>query len=200
MKKAFIFAAFMMFIAGAAYAGFPYVGLYAGIIDGDTELEGAGGSDHSACSVFVPAYTEINMWIWWLPDPSKGLNTVEFKIVFPATSIVGVEGVTPNPLVLAEIGTLGAGIASTVGELQCQYGWYWSHQQMLLVKKTTASTITIVMDPLLANPPYDVIIASCELGSPSYACTKLNNLGVNSSCIVAVQDKSWGAIKSLYNE
>src|SRR5512136_228072 len=98
MKKAFVAALFMMFLAGSVYAGFPYVGLYAGVYD-EFGVEGAGGSDHSACQVFVPApYTDIEMWIWWLPDPQKGLTSVEFKITYPTTTYVIVGTATSNPL------------------------------------------------------------------------------------------------------
>ena len=201
MKRALVLALAMLFVCSAANAGFPYVGLYAGILDPDTGIEGPGGADRSQCGVFVAApFTEINMWIWWY-NPDLGLNSVEFKIVYPPSTSVGQEGVTPNPLIVAEIGNLPNGIASTCGELQCQHDWFWSHQQLLLIKKMTPiGIIQIVQDPVLSSPPFAVLIASCELGSPPYACTILDNLGINQNCEIAVQDKSWGAIKSLYNE
>ncbi len=200
MKKAFLVAALMLLMAGAVYAGVPYAGLYAGVYDPDTGIEGAGGSDHSACSVQVAApYSDIEMWIWFLPDPQKGLAAVEFKITYPTTVYVIQGAVTSNPLNQVELGSLGAGITATVGGMQCQYDWYWSHHQTLTLKKTTSSGYCmIVADPGLVTPPFAVIDASCELGFPAYACTILNNLALNQACIVATQDKSWGAIKSLY--
>jgi hypothetical protein len=209
MKKALLIAAFMMFVAGAAYAAFPYVGLYAGMYDMESGEEGLGGSDHSACSVTVPAiFTDIEMWIWWLPDPVKGLATVEFKMTYPVTTFIGQSTVTSNPALATELGTLGGGIASTFGGLNCQYEWIWTHHQTLTVKRippmtNSSGVVTIVADPGLPQPPYTVIVSSCEPLFPIYECTVLNDLGVNKACdifAVGVQSKSWGAIKSLYNE
>ncbi len=202
MKKAFLIAAFMMFIAATAYGGAPYVGLFAGVYDPDTFIEGAGGMDHSMCEVHTSVvYQDIEMWIWYCADQQLGLTAGEFKIVYPTSTFVIQGAVTSNPANTVELGSLGAGISWTVGGLNCQYEWYWSHHQTLTLKRITASGfVQIVPDPALVTPPFDLISTSCELGFPIYVDTKLSNLALNQTCQIAVQDKSWGAIKSLYNE
>ena len=198
MKKSLSLAAFLMMIAGSALGGqYPYVGLYAGIIDPDTGVEGPGGYDHSQCSVSVPMpFTDIEMWIWWLPDPQLGLIACEFKILYPSATYVTQGPVTANPLNTTEIGNLSSGIACTV-DPECQHDWYWSHHQTLTLKTTAPSGfIQIVPDEFIEFTP--IAIASCEAGFPVYICTNLNNLALNRSCQIAVEDKSWGAIKSLY--
>ena len=202
MKKALLLALAMLLVGTVANAGYPYVGLYGGVYDADY-VEGPGGYDHTMCQVTVPvAFNDIEMWIWWAPDPTfgKGLASVEFKIVYPSAANIIAGAVTANPLILAELGSLPAGIASTVGSLQCQYDWFWSHHQTITVRKTTAAgMLTIVADPGLAVPPFDVLVSDCNFFN--YACTKLNDgLGLNQTCAIAVEDKSWGAIKSLYDE
>lgn len=204
MKKALFVALATLFLGSAVNAGYPYVGLYAGIIDPITGIEGPGGYDHSACSATVSApYTQIEMWIWWLPDPQLGLTAGEFKIVYPVSTYVSQGAVTCNPsnYGLCCCFSLAGGVSFSVGGMNCQYDWYYSHHQTLTILKTApGALIQIVADPALVTPPFDIIMTTCELGFPIYACTKLNDLALNQSCNVAVQDKSWGAIKSLYNE
>ena len=182
-----------------AYAGYPYVGLYGGVYDLDY-VEGPGGSDHSSCGVFGPApYTDIEMWIWWLPDPQKGLTSVEFKIVYPTSTYIIQGPVTPNPLILAELGSLPVGIASTVGALQCQYDWFWSHHQTITLKKTTPSGfISIVADPALSVPPFAVLVSDCNFYN--YACTKLGDLALNQSCLMCLTSTSEPRLDSVIVE
>ncbi len=202
MKKAILAVAFSLLLAAPVVAGqLPYVGLFGGVYD-INYVEGPGGYDHSACSVSVAdPYSDIEMWIWWLPDPGegKGWASVEFKIVYPTGIYIIAGAVTSNPLIVAELGSLPVGIASTVGGLQCQYDWFWSHHQTITLKKITPSGyITIVADPALAVPPYAVLVSDCSFYN--HATTILNNLALNQACAIATQDKTWGSIKSLYSE
>ncbi len=200
MKLMLMLALAVLFICPAANADYPYVGLYAGVIDPETGVEGWGGYDHSQISVQVPTpYSDIEMWIWFLPDPQKGLASVTFKIVYPTSTYVIQGGVTSNPLNQVELGTLSSGMTAAVGYLRCQYDWYWSHHQTLTLKKVTPSGIvSIVPDPGLAIPPWGVIAEICELALyRRYACTVLSDLYLN-WYPYAVEDKTWGAIKSLY--
>ena len=199
MRSPLLLALAMLFIGVAANAaGYPLCGLYAGIYDANGN-EGPGGSDHTRCDVFVSApYTDIEMWIWWLPDPVKGLAAVEFKIVYPTSTYVIQGAVTSNPLNQVELGSLPTGISATVGS-QCQTSWYYSHHQTLTLKKISGSgVVAIVADPGLSTPPYAILVASCEPGFPAYETTMTHGLYINGICIDATQDKTWGAIKSLY--
>ena len=199
MKRTLLLALAILFVGTAANAGYPYVGLYAGVYNADY-VEGPGGFDHSTGVVSVPApYTDIEMWIWWVPDPApgKGLASVEFKIVYPTLEYVIQGAVTSNPLILAELGSLPVGIASTVGLLQCQYDWFWSHHQTLTLKKTTPSgTVEIVPDDGLWSPG-TILVSDCNL--LDHVPTKISSLWLNWNPF-AVEEKTWGAIKSLYSD
>jgi hypothetical protein len=203
MKKAFVVAMFMMLMAGVVYAGAPYVGLFAGIWStDDPPVEGPGGYDHSSCSVQVSdIYTDIEMWIWFLPDAVQGMAADEFMIVYPTSTYIIQGSVTANPLEQVSLGTLSTGMSQSIGQYFCQYDWFWSHHQTITLKKVTPSGyISITADPTISNPDWmgKIIVVGCDL--TKWEVTKINALGLNQACNVAVQEKSWGSIKSLYNE
>ncbi len=158
--------------AAPAFAVDPYVGLF-----GDT-LGGPGGATHSRTETWANApWTEIEMWVWWKPDPAKGLTAGEYKIIYP--SFVIPIDLTSNPLNVVEIGWPDYGISFTVGAQHCQYDWYWSHRQNLLVKSTTQyGYVQIVPDPTIPSPPYNILMTSCEPGFPIYTCAG-TSLGIN---------------------
>jgi hypothetical protein len=194
MKKALLIAAAIMLLAMPAHAVFaPYVALF-----GDT-ITGPGGANHSVCGIdYIPApYTSIEMWVWFLPD-NLGLSAGEFKITYPTTTYVIQGAVTSNPANQVELGSLGAGMSFSVGGLNCQYDWYWSHWQEIVVKNVvTVRTIMVVGHPGNGGHIY---VSDCSPGFPFKDCTILNHLGLNTGCLVGTHDASWGAIKNLYNE
>jgi hypothetical protein len=186
--KAFSAAALLVFciitiaMTGPAHAGYPYVGLFGGVYD-TTGVECPGGLDHSACSVYIPEpYTDIEMWIWWLPDPVNGLKGVQFKIQYPTSAYISQGVVTTNPLIVSETGSLPVGIVSEVSQQQCRHDWFWSHHQTVTLKKVTPSGfITIVADPGLSQPPYAILTNDCDYNS--HATTVVAPLGLNQQCI-----------------
>ncbi len=202
MKRTLLLALALLCMSAAANARDPYVYLFAGVIDPHTGVEGPGGYDRTAWFVMVPEpYTEIEMWVWWYPDPVKGLNAVEFSIAYPSRTYVIPGAVTRNPLIVAELGNLPSGIASALGSTGCERDWFWSHHQTLTVTVTTpCGYVAVAPNPNRVVPPLDVVVASCEPGYPVYACRHLGatlylNLNPN-----AIEDKTWGAIKSLYTD
>ncbi len=196
-RMGLLIAAGAILLATPVFAIGPYVGLYGGVYDADY-VEGPGGYDHSANSVFTSQpYSDIEMWIWWKPDPAKGLAAVEFKIVYPSGTYIIQGSVTKNPLIVVELGTLSVGITSAINLPDCQYDWWWSHHQTITVKNTTWSGyIQIVADPMLAVPPFTVLVSDCSYYN--WATNVISELMLNYSN--PVEDKTWGSIKSLYNE
>jgi hypothetical protein len=208
MKRALLIAAALMLMALPAYAFAPYAALYGDTLqsyyddpgDPTTGHFSGGGYTHSMCGVYVPApYYSIEMWVWWLPS-ADGLTAVEFRITYPSSTYIIQGGVYSNSLNQVELGTLSTGISVSIGAANCQYSWYWSHWQEIVVKTLTARTITIGPDPGMVPPHTKPVVATCEVGFPFYDCTVLNNLTLNGDCVVSTHDASWGAIKNLYNE
>ena len=173
------FVALMAAIPAGVNAAAPYVALY-----GDT-LGGLGGVCHSRCDVFLQApFTVIEYWIWFKPDPAKGMAAGEFKIQYPSGSYTAVPmDVTANPLVQVELGSLGAGMSFSLGEQNCQYDWFWSHwQEMLIMSETRALAIQVAPHPATGH----LSAGSCEPGFPIYDINILNHFVINQSCYCAL--------------
>lgn len=191
MKKALLFVIGALLVAAPAYAGFPYVACF-----GDF-LGGPSGADHSGYSVYInSAPVDVEMWIWWLPAPGKGLSGIEFSVVYPPQRIMTEGAVTTNPLIASEQGTLTTGMIATVSPTDCQYDWFWSHHQVLTAFSAGSYCVNLRPNPGRVTPPFDIILTSCEPGFPTYACTKLCDFWINYKD--AVKPSTWGSIKSLY--
>jgi hypothetical protein len=176
---------FVVLLNGTGYASFPYTGLF-----GDT-LGGLGGACRYLCSVYIPApYTLIEMWVWFMPDPAKGMVSAEFKINYPSSTYVIPGVVVSNPMNYAEVGSLATGMSVTVGSTNCQYDWYWTHYQEILVNSMTPRTIVLAGNPSNGGHIY---VESCEPGFPSYDATVLNHLMVNQPCNI------FPAAQPIYN-
>jgi hypothetical protein len=157
-------------LSGNSHAGFPYVGLY-----GDT-VGGWGGENHGLCAVFVPTpYTTVEMWVWFLPDPVKGMSGAEFRILYSLWSYMIPGAIMSNPLNESEIGDPASGVVVSLGE-NCQSDWYWTHRQELLIKTMRYSKVAVIGNPANGGHKY---VTSCEPGRPSYDATLINQLTVN---------------------
>lgn len=193
MNKSLLATAALMLLVSQAMAQVPhhFVALY-----GDT-VGGPGGSSHSVCGIdYVPApYTEIEMWVWWLPDPEWGLRGVDYKLVYPTSTYIIPLALTSNPDITVDLGTPANGIQSAFGS--CWRDWCWSHWQYLFVKKMAPMTVQIVGNP---NSWGTINVVDCTNGMCSFPATLMNHLSINAPCnpVVGTKDASWGKIKSLY--
>jgi hypothetical protein len=179
MKKVLIIAFAMLLMASAVSAGEGYLGLFA---DGS----------HSVCSVMGNVgMLPFTMWIWAL-DEVPGVTAIEFAINFPTSVIAST--VTVNPLISVGLGTLQAG--TSVAFYTCQNDWVWTHQVACYLIGTTPGVITIIPDPTAVPPEY--LFARCDLGDSLFEPTIFSNLYLNQACVIATQNASWGAIKSLF--
>lgn len=179
MKKILLIATALLVLAGTVNALPPkgYIGLFA-------------DEGHAICSVTNPGgFFPFRMWIWCLPSVN-GMQAAEFMITYPA-NIIG-STVTQNPGINVALGSLNAGIS--VSYANCNMEWVWTHYQDCYITSTTPSWINVVAHP--GSGKYQ--FASCLLGFPLEDIFKLNNLAINQQCLVATEDATWGAIKSLF--
>jgi len=192
MKRMVIIAMGLLLLAGSLYAQ-PFPGLpdtaYVGLFK---------DAAHTGWSVnYVatpPAFTIFTMYIFWLPS-KMGLQAAEFRISYPSNVIGG--AITSNVDLSVQLGTLPAGISIAFFEDKCKTDWVLSHSQMCFLKDATQSQIMVIENPaVLPFPAYQV--ASCEGGYPIYPVKRFTHLYMNWDGGVAVQSKSWGSIKSLF--
>jgi hypothetical protein len=159
----------MVVFCGSARAVCEFAALY-----GDT-LGGPGGVEHSKWDrIWKPAPYVMEMWIWFRPNCVRGMSGAEFMIDYPSPDLIEQGAVTSNPLNQVEVGTLEGGMSVSVSD--CQYDWFWTHHQELIVKTDMPGWIRLAGDPVNGSQVY---IASCEDGSPKYDAPILNDLYIN---------------------
>jgi hypothetical protein len=140
--------------------------------------------------VFHPPSTEFDVWVWWLPDPTRGMAGGAYRINLPLNVVK--ESVTSNPLIAVESGTPTSGSAFSISDSDCQYDWFWSHRQTCLLINSTPAYIQV-----WPSPSGTVDAMSCEPGHPRYEAT-FAYMWVNAG--TATQKTSWGAIKSIFGQ
>ncbi len=150
------------------------------------------------CATGVGFYP-VEMWIWCLPN-DLGQICAEFAIAYPPNVIQST--VTDNTaLISVTLGSLPSGMS--VCYVACQYDWHWNFHQLLYVTDPTKTIVEIIPHPDVGVYQF----ATCEAGYPTRPCVKLTNLyinyepGIDPECMgYATEEKSWGAIKSLFTE
>jgi hypothetical protein len=176
MKK-LVLALVILAFAAPVFAADAYIGLFADNMHSDCDVYLAGG--------FMP----FNVWVWFIA-PSVGVQAAEYRVVPPAYVIVSTP--TINPDISVSLGDALAGIS--VAFYNCQPGWVWT--QNIACYLTAAGPGYVMAD---RRPDVSAIqIASCELGNPIYPAVVLNHLAIGQECVVATEESSWGAIKSLF--
>jgi len=178
MKKALLIGLAMLFVASAVNAGeFSYIGLFS-------------DDAHSLCSVMSPGgFFPFRMYVWILPGVN-GMQAAEWMIAYPA-NVIG-STVTQNPAITVALGSLNAGISVAFGE--CNTQWVWTHYQDCYLTSLDATIIEIVPHPTA----FAYQVATCELGYPIEPAIRLTHLYMNQPCVYAVEDATWGSIKSLF--
>jgi len=180
MKKAMLLAAAILLFAGSVSAG-GYIGIYA---------DGA----HSVRTICPAQYGQFPVWIWCLPS-NYGLQAAEFAVSFPATVVT--LATVKNPGITVELGSLAAGVSVAFGEGSCNLDWVWVYQLTCMSLATVPAQIRIIPHPgTLPAPTYQ--FANCLPGYPIEPCKNLTPLYLCSDGPLGVQDKNWGAIKSLF--
>lgn len=183
MKKAILLTAALLLVAGAVNA--QYIGLYA-------------DAGHSTWCASGVGFYPVEMWIWCLPG-SQGEICAEFMVEYPVNTIQST--VTWNePIISVSLGDLGSGLSVCL--VACEWTWNWPGHQLIYVTDPTPGYCEIVKHP---DPAVEAVqFANCEPGYPTEPATVITNLYLNygpedSECMgTAVEETSWGAIKSLY--
>lgn len=152
-----------------------YVGLYA-------------DAGHSLITVsYAGSTTMFTLWIYWLPS-DRGIQAVEYRIVYPSNVAPGAATVSP-----LHYGLGGCELpAGSCAFESCQAGWAWSHYQICYLLDSAPSAIEIT------GTGFYLRVATCELGYPLEDVTVLNYLYLNQPGQIAVDPQSWGTIKSLF--
>lgn len=187
MKRMVLVAMGLMLLAGSAFAqpfpGLPdtaYVGLFADVSHTVRQVNYGG-----------VGFTPFTMYIFWLPS-KMGIQGAEFKLAVPANVILAVT--TKNPYITVELGTLANGISCAFSEDTCMIDWVESHHVTCYLTNATQTQVEVVENPTAGA--YQV--ASCELGYPLYPVKRFTHLYMNWDGGIAVESKSWGSIKSLF--
>ncbi|MCK4549586.1 MAG: hypothetical protein KAU49_05435 [Candidatus Krumholzibacteria bacterium] len=146
---------------------------------------------HSECSSYPALYQVVNFWVWVLPG-NDGMICVEYEITTPANVIEA--ATTVNPEAGYSIGDAIVPPGATVCFPTCRTDWIWIHQLTCLVTDSVPSIITL--DP---HGDYGIMRAlNCiEPGEHYETMTKVNDVYLFQECVLANQESSWGAIKSL---
>ena len=187
MKKAIMLGILLLMIPMAAFAQLPetgYIGLF------------ADAARDTFCAWGAPVFF-FDMYVYCLPG-DHGLKCAEFAILYPESGIfAGVA--TPNPALSVAQGNLADGMSCCF--LECQWDWQWTHSQTIIVQDATPKIFEIIPSPVPIPPVYQ--FANCDtipIKYPKEPCTKFTNLYVNTCGPTAVEETSWGAIKSLYRD
>jgi hypothetical protein len=162
----------------------------------------SGGSDALPLKPYVGLFTDANhsmfcyfgvgsfdLYVWWLPSVNGSMGTV-YDLVFPPNVVVSSVTTSPAvaPLIGCDCGNLGGYCAMFTN---CQSDWVWSQRIGCIVLDETSSVIEI--KPCEVESVLSV--ANCSYLAEDV--TTLNLLCIN-WCWDAIDEYTWGAIKSLY--
>lgn len=163
-----------------------YIGLFADV-------------DHTTwCATPASIPGNFNMWIYALPR-ADGTFCAEFMLQGPADPTLILAGMTANPGNSIILGDPLSGVSLCFPD--CQFGWTWIYQVMVVVMSANQNTISLVAHPTAGGPNF----TECSGDRPIYEAVIFNNLyvnytnGVDPECSeTGTAPASWGAIKSLY--
>jgi hypothetical protein len=183
-----VFAVLLISPAASAQSN-GYIGLFADV--GHTSWCGAAAS--------VPG--SLNMYIYCLPR-SDGMYCAEFKLQMPTDPTLLLANATAQAGYSVILGDLASGVSFCF--LECKNDWIWIYNVLLIDTGGNRNTISIVDHPL----SHDVYFASCEEPDrPQYPAVVFNNFytnytdGIDPECeATATAARTWGAIKSMYND
>ena len=145
-----------------------------------------------------PNPTSFSAYVFWLPSV-RGIAGAEFAISMPDTNIVELMMPVKNAAVILQMGDdLETGVSISWGPdpSQCLTTWAWSHRLICYLWNTDQAEIKVVEHPGLVPPVYQV--ATCELGFPKEPVKRYTHLYLNYDGGISTEDRSWGAIKSLF--
>jgi hypothetical protein len=109
---------------------------------------------HSNQCVEVGTYQYFSLWLWWRPG-SRGMNSAEFKLDFPAN--VALLYTESNPAVSVESGTLDTGLSIAFAE--CQTDWVWTqYVSCILLAMGDEDVVTVDAHPSTGS----LLLEACD--------------------------------------
>jgi hypothetical protein len=145
-------------------------------------------TSHSTCNKSVSGDTYFYYYVWARPE-SRGLQAVEFKVVFPPM-VYDSGSLTLNSNINLTLGDISSGWSATFAN--CITDWVQVYQQRVYVDTSIEATGIIRLAE--TDNSYNLGLSTCELRDALFTvfdCGRINLPGGN-------QDASWGAIKSLF--
>ncbi|MBN1163009.1 MAG: hypothetical protein JXB45_00385 [Candidatus Krumholzibacteriota bacterium] len=178
MKKVILFVVAIALLMGNAQAMNSYIGLFRDEERTDFHYFGAG---------------QFDVWVWHYPG-SDGMMSAEFAMTYPPDCCqIGWE-VNPDYKIIFQNPTFPNGGAITFET--CAYDWKWSYKLTVLAASPDPGIIKVVPNPHTGK----ILYAACTTGFPTYEPIIYTWFCVNYFCYIDVEETSWGAIKSMYNE
>ena len=154
----------------------PYVGLFADVNHSITCYSGTSSFD---------------LYVWWLPSSNGSLGTC-YDLVLPAN--VTIASVTTSPAVANLVGCYCTELTGFCAVFaNCQADWVWSQRIRCNVLDEDPSAIEII--PCEGESSLSVFNCVDYSAEP---VTIMNKFCVNQEPIIAIDESTWGAIKSLY--
>ncbi|MCK4537921.1 MAG: hypothetical protein KAV42_03885 [Candidatus Krumholzibacteria bacterium] len=187
MKKILMIVAALALFAGTVAAGpIAYIGLYT-------------DASHEACDFYNPGgFNIFTLWTWVQPN-DNGAMCAEYKVEAPVGPGLIIQAAEVNPDATVSMGSAIGAPGASICFGMCQTDWFWTFQIPIYSTDTVAGLFTILAHDDAGGPQ----IANCILPDyPIEPATVLNSFGLNMDCefVIANDEASWGAIKSLISE
>jgi len=185
MKKALLIAAAILFVASALNAN-AYIGIWNDI-------------GHQVCSVAATTpYSTFSGYLMAYP-PEIGMKSVECSVQIPTT--VYKIGEVANPDInLTMIHANGLGYGGTWNFATCHNDWTYVYQWTFLIYNVPPGPVPVV-DVITIGPHYGAVPVAANMATclvTKIQPTLLTHLYINQPCEYAVEEASWGAIKSMF--
>ncbi len=155
------------------------------------------------CDADFVAYAADDVYIMYYSSDSgpDGITAAQFKVDFGLTGTMFMS-FTPSPSVSVTLGDILNGFSvSFVGCTGTGDDYLLIGTMQILTISDETFTIRVLksddIDP--ADLPVDVRVTICEGARPSVAVLGGWFVG-NGSCDIGTEEKSWGAIKEMYND
>jgi hypothetical protein len=146
---------------------------------------------HSSwCVTFSGEFQALEVWVWCLPGVN-GVICANFDLHYPSNIIVSTSYINED--------IFSPSLSNTeclpgYCYKECQYDWHWIYRTVFYITDYEPSYIEIIDHPVCGY----YHLNNCEEGHPEETCKILTNLYINSCEPYAVQESSWGVIKSLF--
>jgi len=150
------------------------------------------------CDTDVNLYQSFDVYVIYIKDNGPYLGkALQFKLEKSNPSGLNKINETWIPEIILTIGDVDNGVSLTASDcLGTSSETVYIGKVTYLSLSNDSMTVKVVDDPNAAPDP-GIFITLCEEGDPMYRVLG-GTFVLNGSCNVAVEDKSWGAIKSLY--